>query len=384
MINALALNLVANVMSWDTERATEEYAWLRLVSAMKYDGYSDFRAGARFLESLVSWLRQFDSADREDAYDFVKKRLVYISALEMQRIIENFVPETVSPYLRRSIACEMGVPHYDVWKTPEGASNFKHKFRRCLFVGMSDGSRIDILRRTNSGRISQEQVVPMMNVDDEKWKRLNDDLKKEQGNDAKFDNVYLIDDFTASGTTFIRFPDGKPKGKLANFNQIVTDARERLSNRFPLSIDYTLHIHHYVSTAQARGALEMRINEAKTKLDNRSYGSVKITEGMLLPNDIRVANIDKEGEKVTPTRAADKAIVDISKRYYDHGLFGRLEKHCREAGQSDMRYGYANCALPVVLEHNTPNNSIPLLWAETDGESGKEMHSLFYRRDRHG
>jgi hypothetical protein len=29
-----------------------------------------------------------------------------------------------------------------------------------------------------------------------------------------------------------------------------------------------------------------------------------------------------------------------------------------------MKYGYANCALPLVLEHNTPNNSISLLWAD--------------------
>jgi len=53
MINTLALNLIASVMGWDNERATREYAWLRLMSSMKYDGYSDFRAGVRFLESLV-------------------------------------------------------------------------------------------------------------------------------------------------------------------------------------------------------------------------------------------------------------------------------------------------------------------------------------------
>ena len=61
------------------------------------------------------------------------------------------------------------------------------------------------------------------------------------------------------------------------------------------------------------------------------------------------------------------------------------ERHCREAGQSDMKLGYANCALPIVLEHNTPNNSIPLLWAETTGKGGAHrMRPLFYRRDRHG
>ena len=99
MINQLALNLVADVMDWDNEVATREYGWLRLISSMKYDGYSDFRAGVRFLESLVSWLRHFDKADRPAAYAFVKERLVYISTLEMQRVIETFIPEIVTPYL---------------------------------------------------------------------------------------------------------------------------------------------------------------------------------------------------------------------------------------------------------------------------------------------
>ena len=91
MINALALNLIADVMKWDTEEATSEYAWLRLMSAVKYDGYSDFRAGVRFLEGLATWLRQFETTDRPTAYAFVKTRLVYLSQAEMQRLIEVFI-----------------------------------------------------------------------------------------------------------------------------------------------------------------------------------------------------------------------------------------------------------------------------------------------------
>jgi hypothetical protein len=49
-----------------------------------------------------------------------------------------------------------------------------------------------------------------------------------------------------------------------------------------------------------------------------------------------------------------------------------------------MKYGYADCALPLVLEHNTPNNAIPILWAETEGKLGEPMRPLFFRRDRHG
>lgn len=387
MINTLALNLVADVMDWDNEVATREYAWLRLVSSMKYDGYSDFRAGVRFLESLVSWLRQFDKADRAAAYAFVKERMVYVSTLEMQRLIETFIPETVFPYLRGSVAADLGIKSYDVWRTNDAAAAFRRRLRRCLFVGLSDGSRIDVLRRANAGRLSQEQVVPMMNVDDDKWKSLAADLMKEIGPDARFDDVYLIDDFTASGTTFIRFPNGEPKGKLHKFEKIVQDAKHRLQNAgevFPLSDGYTLHIHHYVSTRQAHDALLERVTEADERLKDKSFGRWSITEGMLLPADIRLAAIDKESREPALTRAGDSPIIDLCSRYYDHDLFERLEKHCREAGQTDMKYGYADCALPLVLEHNTPNNAIPLLWAETSGKHGSPMHPLFLRRDRHG
>jgi hypothetical protein len=78
-------------------------------------------------------------------------------------------------------------------------------------------------------------------------------------------------------------------------------------------------------------------------------------------------------------------MLALCDKYYDHALFKRLEKHCREAGMNTMKLGYAYGALPVVLEHNTPNNSIPLLWAETAGDGRVHaMEPLFFRRDRHG
>jgi hypothetical protein len=386
MINTLALNLIATVMAWDNERATREYAWLRLMSSMKYDGYSDFRAGVRFLESLVSWLRHFDPADRETAYAMVRRRLVYISAAEMQRVIETFIPEVVTPYLRKAVATTMGIKSYEVWATKEGASAFSDRLRRCLFIGLSDGSRIDVLRRANSGRLSQEQVVPMMNVDDEKWRGLGKDLKDDlKAADARFDDVYLIDDFTASGTTFIRFPEGgDPKGKLAKFEKIVANARAQLKDDFPLADGYTLHIHHYISTAQARNALEGRIIEAANKLPDRSYGTAFITEGLKLPGDLRIGAVDATSGTMLAANPSDTPYLGLCETYYDDDLFKRLEKHCREAGQTDMKYGYANCALPLVLEHNTPNNSIPILWADTEGTQGPPMRPLFLRRDRHG
>lgn len=224
----------------------------------------------------------------------------------------------------------------------------------------------------------------MMNVDIDKWKSLAGDIKGELGDGARFRDVYLIDDFTASGTTFIRFPNGEPKGKLSKFEKIIQGARDNLKDEFPLADQYTLHIHHYISTMQAHKALEERVEEANNKLQNKSFGRALITEGMLLPNNLRVATVEKQTRCAEPTIKEDAAVVDLCERYYDHDLYLRLEKHCLEAGQTDMKFGYADCALPLVLEHNTPNNAIPLLWAETSGTHGKHMQSLFFRRDRHG
>jgi hypothetical protein len=43
--DGMALSLIAEIMGWpddDQAIATEEYAWLRMISTVKYDGYSYF------------------------------------------------------------------------------------------------------------------------------------------------------------------------------------------------------------------------------------------------------------------------------------------------------------------------------------------------------
>ena len=372
-MNRFGLNLIGSIMGWgDDGLSTAEFAWLEFMAATKYDDYSDFRAGSRFVENLATWLKQFDFADRTTAYDFVKNRMVFISAAEMQRTIEAFIPETVTPYLRRLAADKAGIQPHEVWGSRAGTHAFDSLLRRSLFVGMSDGSRIDILRRANSGRLSQEQVVPMMNVDHDKWKDLGKKLRTNEGVDARFEHVFLIEDFTASGTTFIRQVDREWKGKLKKFNDLISQARVDLEADFPVANYYTLHVHHYVSTQQARDTLDERVDQANREWSERTFGDVKLSQGALLPRGLKL------------TANTDGPVLALCEKYYDHALYLRLKEHCDEAGQSDMKLGYANCALPLVLEHNTPNNSIPLLWAETAGEHGPAMTPLFRRRDRHG
>ena len=338
-------------------------------------GIADFRAGYRFTESLAIWLKQFDVEDREAAYDFIRHRLVYISNAELYRAIEAFYPETVTPHLRRLAAQQAGIQPHEVWGSSDGVAAFKRIKRRSLFIGMSDGSRIDIMRRANSGRITQEQVLPMMNIGIEKWLDLAKKIKEADAGDTQFEHVYLLDDFTASGTTFIRFKDGEWKGKLQKFNDMLINARETVEAQgktFPIVDNYALHIHHYISTTQAHEALLERTDRANREWSDRTFGSINVTQGTLLPASLKL------------TAGRDDAVIALCEKYYNHDLYLRLIEHAGEAEQTDLKMGYADCALPLILEHNTPNNSIPLLWAETTGENGHAMRPLFRRRDRHG
>src|SRR3546814_12015630 len=86
-MNRLGLTLISEIMGWTNGGvATREYDWLRLMATTKYDGYSAFRAGSRFIENLATWLKQFDPGDRKIAYAFITHRLVYITASEMKKI----------------------------------------------------------------------------------------------------------------------------------------------------------------------------------------------------------------------------------------------------------------------------------------------------------
>jgi hypothetical protein len=74
------------------------------------------------------------------------------------------------------------------------------------------------------------------------------------------------------------------------------------------------------------------------------------------------------------------AFARLVKKYYDDSI---EDEHIKKGGEN-ARLGFSQCALPLILEHNTPNNSIALLWAETSGTNGQHpMRPLFRRRKRH-
>ena len=377
----LGLKVLSQIMGWTDDRARGEFNWLKLMARLKYDGYRDFQAGMRFIESLVTWLQQFKQLqERETAYEFVRHTLVYIGPGEMRRVVEQFYPRTVRDQIVRMVAAECGIRPYHVLSNEKARAAEKRLRRQILFMGLSDGAHIDTIRHTNSSLLKNEQFVQVTQVDIEKWKDLLDNLRKDLEEPcAGFRVVYLVDDFAGTGTTFLRLDEEKKewKGKLIRFKNSVKNANDALGGDKLFADDWILCIHHYIASRAAVDAIEKRLEKAKST-DAFFEGwaqDICPSYGMVFPSEFPINAIP----------GCHDDFIRLTQNYYDPTI---QTKHTGVGGVSHLGLGYGGCALPLVLEHNTPNNSVALLWAVTNGDVRNEVHApamrpLFRRRQRH-
>lgn len=365
MKQEIALRVLGQVMDWDEDRARQEFSWLQLMARFKYDDYQDYMAGARFVECLADWLQQFKMDDREAAYSFVRYKLIYFGAAELQHMVELVYPTLVERKLIAALAAQVGVPPYLVWSTTEAVRQYSELLRKSLFFGLSDGARIDVFRRANVGRVSNEQVVLATEINDAKWNSLLKDLRESlQNPSARFKFVFLLDDFVATGTTLIRKEGSSWKGRLPKVRETIL---ERLATHF--DADLQVVVHHYIATAKAVKNIEARVANVQSEhADSGWLPGLQFDYGMVLPDTVCVS------EQTEPT------FLDVVDRYYDHSIYN---EHFRLSGVDHAKLGFGGLGLPIIMEHNTPNNAVSLLWAESDGAQGHPMRPLFRRRQRH-
>jgi hypothetical protein len=223
-----------------------------------------------------------------------------------------------------------------------------------------------VFRRANAGLVSNEQTVTAPRLNDEKWTELLQDLREDLADtSARFAFIFLIDDFIGSGMTLLRKKDDVTwTGKLFRF---WDDNKERLAGF--CEDEVTICVHHYLATARAaKWICDRNAEIAAQRGANNWFKTVQFSFGSELPPDLPV------------TVTSHPEFLALTDCYYDNSIETR---HTQVAG-TDAKLGFGQCALPLVLEHNTPNNSIALLWADTNGDDGKHaMRPLFRRRQRH-
>lgn len=384
MNDNLALDTISRLLEWDrTGRDREEFALLKLMSQFKYDNYEGYEPGCRFYTNLIGWLKQFNSVeDREVAYDFLKKNLIFFSRHDLTHLVHRLRP-AIHRTIAHRVAKEKNVPQWEVLSAEKTA--FDIQLRQSLFVGLSDGAKMDIFRRDNEGRVSNEQTLLAYDVSIDKWKdmlkELNKDFTKHSWEGKRvFKHVFLIDDFTASGTTLINYDEETKewKGKVKKFLNALIAARVEMLAKFNDEILDELchiHIHHYVGTAFSETEVKKRVAAYEAYLsetlsqNNAQHPKFdfKVTFGIVLDESIKI------------TKESHPDFYALITKYYDKSVETETTK-C-------IKYGYKQGSLPLVFEHNTPNNSVGIIWAETSESNAKSaptpMTPLFRRRTRH-
>jgi hypothetical protein len=350
----LAEELLTALMGWPRGEFVDRVRELEALAAVKYDEYGNFRPGMRFLESLAAWLDQFADVERADALDFVRNHLVFVSDSEMSHLIDLVYPDHIEPVLRARVARDTGLASHEI-SAIVARPEFVRVRRESLILGASDGSRLDRLRRS-APNLSHEQFLqssePPADLVAPMRKKLAAALAAGPDEEVRFRQVFLVDDFSGSGETLLRLDEGEYKGKLMKLERSL----QHLVEEGVLASDYEATIVLYLASEQARHHVESTMGPAG------------------LPAwDLRVVQLIPLTSRVSVTSPVFAALAET---YYDEAM---TDDHKGRAA-----LGYADCQLPLVLAHNTPNNSVSLLWADTTGEEGGlRRRALFPRYERH-
>jgi hypothetical protein len=364
----LAENLLAKVMAWSDEEKARERALLQDLARYKFDEYQQYAPGRRFIESLALWLRQFhDPDERRIAYAFIRERLIFISTAEMRQLVDLTFPTVVRPVLIAKAASNNDLSPLRV-KHIVASQDYQKALRQTLFLGLSDGARTDLFRRSNP-EISNEQLWHAYDFSDEKAKsmakKLRSDLTQTLGREpseaeACFHTICLLDDFTASGTTYIRHDDVTGwEGKIPRILGWLIDEQSALFS-IVAKADVKVLVCIYVASNQA-------FRHIKEHLARFTFGKGSV--------ELRVIHQLSPDAMLDDNRDAGILRLAMDDCYFDPIAD---DEHSAVAGTSS-RLGYAECRLPVVLSHNTPNNSIFLLRAE----HAHRFRGLFPRVSRH-
>lgn len=376
MKDRLANHLLAKVMGWTPADVSRERPVLQALAAWKYDQYEQFSPGMRFVASLATWLSQFDEKDRDVAYEFVRRKLIFISRAEMEHFVEIAFPDYLRDMLVRRVAAASGKPSQRPAEIV-ASGEYKKLLRQSLFLGLSDGARVDLFRRSNSHHISHEQIYQSYQIPKEKaidmQKELRADLRsiadgQVSADDAQFRMVFLLDDFSASGLSYVRREEDDYRGKIIRVLEGVFKESQKGGDLRqwglvdPTNIGFCLVL--YVATERAQRHLKTAVDTWLK--ENGGDTTCDIVVVQLIPEEIAIDD------------TSNPELVAVLEQYFDPSI---VDKHFRKGRHERPYLGFDECGLPLVLSHNTPNNSIPLLWFEERGTGS--LQGLFPRVSRH-
>lgn len=366
----LAEQLFSKIMTWSAEDLTREMPNIEALALFKYDQYEQYFSGMKYIESLARWLDQFKTqAEKIKAFEFINKHLIFVSSTELSHFVAISFPDVIRPFIIKKVADQNGIPEYNV-NTIIKSQEYQTLLRQSLFLGLSDGAHTDIFRRYNP-EISNEQIYQTYEITEKKakdmLKKLNRGLsdlhqKKYSDDENKFRLLFLLDDFSASGISYLRYEEDEKDydGKIDRFYKNITDTTNKMSHLIDQT-DCHICVILYIATNQAIDNIQ--------KMITKVFDSAKIKCDIFCVYRLDNSNIS--------SFTTDTELIKILEHYFDEDI---IDEHYEKGKCTHPYLGFDECALPLILNHNTPNNSIPLLWFEEN----RKCWGLFPRVSRHG
>ena len=361
MNQQLAEKILANVMEWDTQEVKDNIRSLEHFAELKYDQYQQYQVGSRFVENLTIWLNQFENADeRRLAFDFVKERVIFISQGELYHLISSIYPDVLKRLFReqvKEICNDNGITD-----TETKARLMYIVRRQSLIFGLSDGARLDVFRRS-APIISNEQVCISYEITEERIKSIFKEIRKDTvaytdlnkyagvSQDRIF-NIFLLDDFSGSGISYLR-KESDENGELVwkgKITKVMKELQGKLGSENDLD-HIAIHVILFLATEKAKSHIEEQVKAYCAE------NNVRITVHIL--------------QNIHPYEPSDE-LKTLMKKYYNPEI---EDSHYKKGKHDNPFLGFDECSLPLVIYHNTPNNSFPIVWA-----GGK---ALFPRVTRH-
>ena len=324
MQQVLAKRLLFSILGWDNVKIEKYSELIGNFAELKYDEYQQYKPGNRFVEHLCAWLNQFEKGrERDIAFNFLFNNLVFISSSEMHHLIETAYHELILPLftLQADIFCKDD----NVLRTNiQSIINLIQT--KSLFFALSDGARIDVMRRI--ALLEHDQVFTAYELADTKYNEIIREMKN---------RVITM--------------DGQWKGKIAR----VLERLEK-ENIIGNNSKTKIHIILYLATQKAFDYINNEIENFKEV--NKLEIEINVKYVQLI-------------NKVILTREEESLFL----KHYKSVESEVADSHYKKGNMDYPHHGFDCCSLALVIHHNTPNNSFPVIWA---GE-----HALFPRIKRH-
>jgi len=320
----------------------DDAARISFLARRKYDRYDHFFPGETFESRLLKWLGiNFEKDERQTAFEIVQG-LKFVSAYEMRELSKMAFEKA-----RFGILDVLkDVPTTD-WYTYIESRNRKieEEIMKSVFVAFADDIGFDFFRRYADTHyfFEKENFVEYYKI----HKSSLDEL-------PKFNRIFLLDQLSASGTTAIRYSEGKWEGKIPTFREIWKDYIEGTP------VYYCPYILSSVSEKNLKARLGQYLQE-NSKMRIFINPTCRISISSCVTN--------KDGTGIDE----NKPVSRLCRKYYDRF---KPDEHIQKGGSAC--YGYGGAGLTLVLQSNCPNDSIYLLW-----HSFNDWYPLFPRVSHH-